>query len=61
MTAWLLTLALYTGNGASITAITVPDKSSCIRAGEHFIRAGLRTFSPNNTFYTCTEITKEIR
>ena len=61
MTAWLLTLAIYTGTGAGITTVIVPDKSSCIRSGEHFITAGLRKDSKGNTYYTCTEITKESR
>jgi len=61
MTAWLLTLALYTSGSMSITTTAVPDKSSCIRAGEHFKRAGLGEYSRNNAFYTCTEITKESR
>jgi len=61
MTAWLLTLALYTGTGTSVTAVIVPDKTSCIRSGEHFMRAGLRKYSKGNTYYTCTEITKGIQ
>jgi len=61
MTAWLLTLALYIPESVHVTTIVVPDKSSCIRTGEHFKRAGLGEYSKNNAFYTCTEITKESR
>ena len=59
MTEWLLilTLQIINMNGLSnaITTVKVPDKKSCVRAGEyhkHIYKSG---------GYECIEITKETK
>ena len=63
MTAWLLTLVMYTGTGVGVSSTIVADRDSCIRAGTTFVKAYEVSYSiPHNqnttTYYTCTGVKK---
>lgn len=58
MTEWLLILTIVTSDGVSITTTKVPDKKSCVRAGELFVQGNYGGYIPVPR-YKCIEITKD--